>query len=85
MTGFFYCCNENEGDVSVKTNKSIEKTIIVSARILKVPAITLLTTMLVTKKILMISIVKIRNSAVTMTTNKADTNKVMDGNPCKIY
>ena len=85
MTGFFYCCNENEGHVSVKTNKSIEKTIIVSARILKVPAITLLITMLVTKKILMISIVKIWNSAVTMTTNKADTNKVMDGNPCKIY
>ena len=45
----------------------MKNTIIVIARILKVLAIILLITMLVTKMILKKSIVKIRNSVVTMT------------------
>ena len=44
----------------------MKKTIILIAGILKVLAILLLIAMLVTKMILKISIVKIRNSAVTM-------------------
>ena len=65
----FYCCNEKEVNVNVKTNNSNEKKkkIIVITRILKVLAIILLITMLVTKMILKTSIVKIRNSVVTMT------------------
>ena len=65
----FYCCNEKEFNVNVKTNNSNEKKkkIIVITRILKVLAIILLITMLVTKMILKTSIVKIRNSVVTMT------------------
>ena len=45
----------------------MKETIIVIARILKVLAIILLITMLVTKMILKILIVKIRNFVVTMT------------------
>ena len=68
----FYCCNEKEVNVNVKTNNSNEKKkkkkkIILITRILKFIAIILLITMLVTKMILKTSIVKIRNSVVTMT------------------